>query len=80
MSQSVAMNRFKLNLKHAMAEKGISQAHLADVLDVKPSAISRMLTTDEGITIERAEKLASAVGMTLSALFSENPFRETLTA
>jgi transcriptional regulator with XRE-family HTH domain len=80
MAQSISMNRFKHNLKIAMKARGITQADLASVLNVKPPAISRMLNTREGITIERAEKLATAVGMTLSELFSENNQDRALTA
>lgn len=71
MTQSVAMNFFARNVRHLLAEQGMTQTELADLAGIHGPNVNRILNGKEGITIERAERIASALGVKLSELVSE---------
>jgi plasmid maintenance system antidote protein VapI len=48
-----------------MIRQGINYAELAKRLHVSRAAVSQMLKRPQSVTLERAEKIARAVGMTL---------------
>ncbi len=65
------MERFSENLRSIMSDKGITQQRLSDAARVPRPNISRILCGEENVTLERAERLAKAVGFTLSEILSE---------
>ena len=72
MTQSVAMNCFARNVRHLLQQNGITQVELAERAGIHGPNVNRILMGKEGITIERAERIASALGVKLSELVSEN--------
>lgn len=62
---------FRHNVKAMLDVRDMSQQALADAIGCSRSNISRLLNGDEGVTIERADKIAKAVGMPLSVLLGE---------
>ena len=76
MAKSVAMNVFLENLKFAMEERGLNTSTLATRSGLSISSMSRVLNGKEKMTIERAERVATAVGFSLSELFSHD-FQKT---
>lgn len=56
-----AMNTFANNVKLALAEKKISMNELARRLEMDSGNLSRILSCKEGVTLERAERIATAL-------------------
>ena len=67
-----AMETFIANLKIAMRLKGMTQVQLADAIGTSQPNISRIFRGGESLTIDRAERIADAVGMPLENLISKN--------
>lgn len=65
------MKIFIENIRHTLQLKGITQKQLADSLGVSAPAISSIMRGKEGVTIDRAAKIANALGVPLADLFSE---------
>jgi UDP-N-acetylglucosamine 1-carboxyvinyltransferase len=65
------MNTFRKNLRAAMRRRGMTQQQLADAVGTSQPAISRILSGRESLTLDRAERIAVAVGISLSELFSD---------
>lgn len=70
MQQCVAMNNFRNNLRKAIEAAGMTQRDLADASGICYVNISRILGEKEGVTLERAERLANAVGIPLADMIS----------
>lgn len=80
MTQSVAMNCFARNVRHLLSETGMTQVELAELAGIHHPNVNRILNGKEGITIERAERIASALGVKLSELVSEKLPKKSRTA
>ena len=72
MPQSVSMNLFRNNLKKALVAQGMTHQQLADAAGVRRTSISKILSGIEGVSLDRADRLAQAVGIPLSDLISSN--------
>lgn len=70
--QVKAFNIFRTNLRRVMAEKGVTQEQLAERLGTKHPAISRILNGHRCPKLEACEKIADAIGVSLSDLL-KNP-------
>lgn len=80
MTQSVAMNCFARNVQHLIDRNGLTQVELASLAGIHTPNLNRILKGKEGVTIERAERIAAALGVTLSDLVSEKLPKKKLTA
>lgn len=70
--ERTAMDTFVEQLRATMAERNISQGALAELTGIAQPNISRILNSGENVTLNRAEKIATALGFTLSEFLSEN--------
>jgi len=68
---SSASELFRRNVRTVLEERGMSIAELANVTKSSRPGLSRVLSGDDGITIERADKIAKALDFTLSELLEE---------
>lgn len=73
MRQSDAMQSLRDNIRSVLAERGMLQKELAERCGIAASNLNRILNGKEKVTIQRAEKIAKALGVTLSELLQENP-------
>lgn len=68
MANSNAVHTFRRRVLEVLAAKGISRSTLAARLGVAIPTVSAMLNSDEGITLDRAERVAKAIGTPLHEL------------
>lgn len=72
MTKSVAMNRLAANVRSILSARGMSQRELAGIAGMYEANLNRILQGKEGVTIERAERIATALGISLSDLVSDD--------
>lgn len=65
------MNRLAANVRSLLRTRGMSQRELAELAGMYEANVNRILQGKEGVTIERAERLAIALGVSLSDLVSD---------
>lgn len=63
---------FRKNVRALLRRQGVTMQQLAKTVGTSQPAISRVLSGDESVTIERADRIAKAVGFSLAALISED--------
>lgn len=68
---STASELFRRNLQTVLHEQGMSQATLAELVGTSRPGITRIISGIDGVTIERADRIATALGFTLSELLEE---------
>ncbi len=66
--EKTAMDVFSENVKKAMASAGVTQSALSERSGISRPNISRILNGKERVTIDRAERIAKALGKKLSKL------------
>ena len=71
MQDTSAMQRFTDNVARIMTDQGITVTGLASSSGIGRPGLSRILNGHEGITLERAEKIAEALGVELSELIAK---------
>lgn len=71
MPTSKASELFRHNVATVMADRGISHGDLATGIGTKRPAISKILAGREGVTLDRAERIAKFLGFPLSALVGD---------
>lgn len=71
MANSNAVKTFRKRVLEVLAAKGMSRSTLAAKLGLHISTVSHMLGGDEGITLDRAERVAMAVGTPLPELLCD---------
>lgn len=71
MPSSRANDVFRANVQFLLDERGMSQRDLAAAVGVKPPTLSTILRGKEGVTLDRAERIAEALGVPLSALLTD---------
>lgn len=59
---------FESEVFRKLKEKGLSQKDLAELLDVSPAAVSKMLSKGTNLTIKTMAKVACALDCALSAI------------
>lgn len=64
-----ARKRFRENLRQAMAIQGISQRELASMVGGSYPHVNRILQGHCDLTMDRAEDLATAVGVSMPDMF-----------
>lgn len=70
------MDTFVDNLREAIRFRGTTIGELAKTAGVGRASLYRVLAGDERVTIDRAEKIAAALGMGLTDLLTGKfPFR-----
>lgn len=69
---------FRRNLERVLTQRGMTRQALADISGTSRPNISRILSGDEQVTLERAGRIAKALKMSLSELVSSdlNIFQE----
>jgi transcriptional regulator with XRE-family HTH domain len=67
-----AAELFRSNLRLLMVDRGLTITALADQLETSRPRLSRVLSGDEGVSIEFADKVAKHFGVTLSDFLNEN--------
>lgn len=70
MSQPAA-DVFRRNVRRVMDERGINITELAEKIGTSRPAMSRILSGIDGVTIDRAERIAKALKQRLADLFLE---------
>lgn len=68
---SPASELFRKNLLAVLRERGMSQNDLAELIGTSRPAISKIISGVEGVTLDRADRIATALGFTLSELLEE---------
>lgn len=70
-----AAENFRRELRAAMQRTGVSQRQLAERANTSYPGINRILQGKQTPTIDLADRLADAVGVTLSELFGKKSRR-----
>ena len=66
MSESVAMSDFCTQIKAFIKASGMTVSAAAEMAGIDPGNFSRILNGKERVTLDRAERIANALGATLS--------------
>lgn len=66
------MNHLQNNVRKLLADRGLSQGELATAAKISRPNLNRILQGKEKVTIERAERIAKALKISLPELLSEN--------
>jgi transcriptional regulator with XRE-family HTH domain len=66
MSESSIMSDFCKQIKRFIEANGMTPCVAAKLAGIDPGNFSRILNGKEGVTLERAERIANALGATLS--------------
>jgi len=61
-----AMNQFTEQLKSMIEAAGLSMQEAAAVIGIDKGNLSKIVNGKEGVTLERAERIANALGGTIS--------------
>lgn len=72
MQKSEAMETIAENIALLLEDRGWTQAQLASKTKIARPNISRIISGQENLSIERAERIANAFGLTLSDLLNKN--------
>ena len=75
MASEPAVEIFRHNVTSLMDEREISISKMAMELGISRPGLSRLLAGDEGLTFDRAEKIADYLGIPLASLITEK-FRQ----
>ena len=66
MQNCTAMNQFSEQLKVMIAAAGMNMQEAAAVIGIDKGNLSKIVNGKEGVTLERAERIANALGGTIS--------------
>jgi transcriptional regulator with XRE-family HTH domain len=66
--QTTIMNIFSTNVRRHLELQGLSIQELSDACGIARSNLSRILHGHENVTLERAERIAEALEVTLAEL------------
>lgn len=66
MSKCDTMTEFAKQINDLIAESGLTMSAAAKVIGMDHGNLSRILNGKEGLTLERAERIANRLGATLS--------------
>lgn len=66
MSESVVMTEFCTQIRAFIKASGMTVSAAAEQAGIDPGNFSRILNGKEKVTLERAERIANALGATLS--------------
>lgn len=64
--------RFVTRVRDLMAQQGVSHGDLAKRLEWSRSAVTQVLNSTGGLGLDRAERIARALGTTLADLVAES--------
>lgn len=70
--QGKAADVFRANVKLIMSDRGLTITQLAVNSHTSRPGLSRILSAKDGVTLERADSIANALGVPLRELLSEN--------
>jgi transcriptional regulator with XRE-family HTH domain len=63
---------FRSNVRIMMRSRGLTITKLAEDAEMSRPGLSRILAAKDGVTLERADSIAEALGIPLRELLSEN--------
>jgi len=66
MSESTLMTEFCEQIKAFIKSHGMTMKDAAEAVGIDPGNLSRILSGKERVTLDRAERIATALGATLS--------------
>ena len=66
MQNYTAMNQFAEQLRTIIDEAGLTMQAASVMIGIDKGNLSRIVNGKEGVTIERAERIANALGATIS--------------
>ena len=72
-----ASELFRTNVAALLREQEHTITEMAETLGLARPSLSRVLSGKEGITLERAQKIAEFLGVTVAELLSEKKFAKT---
>jgi len=72
------MNDFSNNVLSVLQDRGLTIQDLAERCEMDRSNLSKVLRAKEGCTLDRAEKIAIALGIPLSKLVEKNKKNPTV--
>ena len=72
MTQSSAMTLLQRNIRLLLEAREMSYREFTARSGIAPASLSRIIHGRENVTIDRAEKIAEALGVSLSDLLNEN--------
>lgn len=67
-----AADVFRTNVRVIMRSRGLTITQLADECGTSRPGLSRILSAKDGVTLDRADRIADALGLPLRELLSEN--------
>lgn len=65
MAESDAMNQFAQQIREIIEQQGLTLTAAAQAIGMDRGNLSRILSGKEGVTLDRAERIANAFGGTL---------------
>ena len=63
---------FRANVRLLMSDRGITITELAERCGTSRPGLSRILSAKDGVTLDRADRIATALKIPLRELLSEN--------
>ena len=66
MHNYTAMNQFSEQLKSIIEDAGLTMQAASVMIGIDKGNLSRIVNGKEGVTLERAERIANALGATIS--------------
>lgn len=76
MPSSKAADVFRHNVRLLMDDNGLTITALAEKIGTSRAGVSRILSGDDGVTLDRAERIATALGFPLASLLTEKISRQ----
>lgn len=67
-----AMNQFSEQLKRIIEDAGLTMQAASVVIGIDKGNLSRIVNGKEGVTLERAERIANALGATISVKITKS--------
>jgi transcriptional regulator with XRE-family HTH domain len=71
MDNLTAMSTFIENVRNTLAARGLTIQDLANLTGIARPNLSKILSSKENVTLDRAERIANALGISLSDLLRE---------
>jgi ribosome-binding protein aMBF1 (putative translation factor) len=69
-ANSKTAQQFRDRMARLMKERGVTQVELAEAIGTKDPNISRILSGQEGVTLDRAERIAVALGVDVAEMLT----------
>lgn len=71
-AKSPAAEAFRKNVREIMDERGLTITQVAELTGISRPGVSRILSGTEGVTLHRAERIATVLSVPLTELLIPN--------